>query len=218
MGLTIVGVVASACNGGDEDTALPVTSRPPASSGPVDTAATTLIVAASASKASPTNPASVPATTPSVLTTTPTPRTATTSTSTTTTSTSTTTIPGSVEALEVLAQIPVAREHQEGYDRDRFGYPDDRDGDGCDTRAEVLIRDSTTRPQIDPVGCTVVAGDWYSPYDDRTWTDPGEVQIDHVVALKEAHDSGAWAWNTVGSTSSATTCVTRAACAPSPAR
>jgi hypothetical protein len=60
----------------------------------------------------------------------------------------------------------------------------------------MLIQESTTRPQIDPVGCTVVAGDWYSPYNDHTWTDPRDVQIDHVVALKEAHDSGAWAWNT----------------------
>jgi hypothetical protein len=96
-----------------------------------------------------------------------------------------------VRALDVLAFISVANEHQSGYERERFGYPADQDGDGCDTRAEVLIRESSTRAQVDPIGCTVVAGDWYSPYDDRTWTDPAELEIDHVVALKEAHDSGA---------------------------
>jgi hypothetical protein len=104
-------------------------------------------------------------------------------------------VPGSVQALDVLALIPVTREHQEGYDRDQYGYPADGNGDGCDTRAEVLIRDSATPAQVDPVGCTVVAGDWHSPYDDRTTSDPGALEIDHVVALKEAHDSGAWTWD-----------------------
>jgi hypothetical protein len=58
----------------------------------------------------------------------------------------------------------------------------------------VLIRDSLTPAQVDPVGCAVVAGDWLSVYDGVTWTDPAELEIDHVVALKEAWDSGAWGW------------------------
>jgi len=103
--------------------------------------------------------------------------------------------PGLLAALEVLALIPVENEHHSGYDRELFGYPADLDGDGCDTRAEMLIRGSLTPAQVDPSGCGVVAGDWYSPYDDVTWSDPGEVQIDHVVALSEAWDSGAWAWD-----------------------
>ena len=90
--------------------------------------------------------------------------------------------------------IPVSNEQQDGYDRDLFGYAGDLDGDGCNTRAEVLIRDSLTPAQVDPAGCHVVAGDWHSAYDGLTWTDPAEVEIEHVVALKEAHDSGAWAW------------------------
>ena len=40
----------------------------------------------------------------------------------------------------------------------------------------------------------VNAGDWYSPYDGAKLSDRGDVDIDHVVALKEAWDSGAWAW------------------------
>jgi hypothetical protein len=49
--------------------------------------------------------------------------------------------------------------------------------------------------QVDPFGCAVVAGDWFSPYDGLTWFDPAELQIDHVVLLKEAWDSGAWNWS-----------------------
>ena len=58
----------------------------------------------------------------------------------------------------------------------------------------VLIDESLTPVQRDPVGCQVVLSDWNSVYDDVTWTDPTELQIDHVVALSEAWDSGAWGW------------------------
>ena len=119
-------------------------------------------------------------------------------TSTTTTSTSivapATTIPGAVLALDVLALITVENEQQDGYDRDLFAYGDTVDGRGCRTRALVLIRDSLSPAQVDPVGCAVVAGDWYSVYDAVAWSDPAELEIDHVVALKEAWDSGAWGW------------------------
>jgi hypothetical protein len=41
----------------------------------------------------------------------------------------------------------------------------------------------------------VVKGRWYSTYDGRTWTNPQDVDIDHLVALKEAWDSGAKSWS-----------------------
>lgn len=104
------------------------------------------------------------------------------------------TIPGTLVALDVLALIPVENEQSEGYDRDLFTFGDAVDDRGCRTRALVLIRDSLTPAQVDPVGCAVVAGDWYSVYDGVTWSDPAELEIDHVVALKEAWDSGAWGW------------------------
>ena len=104
-------------------------------------------------------------------------------------------VPGAMPALDVLAAIRVERERPSGYDRDLFEYGSEPDGFGCRTRAKVLIRDSLTPAQVDPVGCAVVAGDWYSRYDGLTWSDPAEVEIDHVVALKEAWDSGAWAWD-----------------------
>jgi excalibur calcium-binding domain-containing protein len=102
---------------------------------------------------------------------------------------------GNVLAVDVLAFIVVENEHRGGYVRDLFGYPADLDGDGCDTRAEVLQVESITAAQVDIFGCTVVQGDWVSVYDGLTFSNPGELEIDHVVALKEAWDSGAWRWN-----------------------
>lgn len=103
--------------------------------------------------------------------------------------------PGQLLATDVLALIPIEREQGTGYNRELFGYGSPIDGFGCRTRALVLIRDSLTAPQIDRAGCAVVAGDWFSTYDGLTWSDPGEIEIDHVVSLKEAWDSGANAWN-----------------------
>jgi hypothetical protein len=101
---------------------------------------------------------------------------------------------GSVLALDLLGFVRVENEHRGGYVRDLFGYPADF-GHGCDTRAKVLERDSTTPPVVKPAGCTVVSGTWRSPYDGVTATSASALQVDHVVALKEAWDSGAWAWS-----------------------
>ncbi|MEY2966404.1 MAG: hypothetical protein RLY50_454, partial [Actinomycetota bacterium] len=59
----------------------------------------------------------------------------------------------------------------------------------------MLIAESLSRAQVDPFGCKVIEGDWYSPYDGLTHTDPAELDIDHVVPLKEAWDSGAHSWS-----------------------
>jgi hypothetical protein len=82
------------------------------------------------------------------------------------------------------------------YDRDLFPHWVDTDGDRCNTREEVLIAQSRTPAQVDPYGCKVLTGDWYSPYDNITTTDPTDLDIDHVVALAEAWDSGAAQWTT----------------------
>ena len=99
------------------------------------------------------------------------------------------------DAKSVLASIKVENEYKSGYRRSLFVHWSDLDGNGCDTREEVLKRDSISKPQVDPYRCYVVAGDWYSKYDGKTLSDRSDVDIDHVVALKEAWDSGAWAWS-----------------------
>jgi len=102
---------------------------------------------------------------------------------------------GSPTALAVLERIPQAREQQSGYKRSLFRHWSDLDRDGCSTREEVLIAESLTNAQVDAFGCKVIAGDWYSPYDNQRYSDPADVDIDHVVALKEAWDSGAHSWS-----------------------
>ena len=102
---------------------------------------------------------------------------------------------GGGSAIGVLQNIRVQNERGNGYVRALFEHWRDIDGDGCDSRQQVLKRDSVTLPQVDPYSCKVIAGDWVSPYDGARWSDPTDIDIDHVVALKEAWDSGAWAWS-----------------------
>ena len=97
-------------------------------------------------------------------------------------------------ALSVLATITVQNEYKTGYVRSLFKHWVDANSDGCDTREEVLIAESQSKPQVDAYGCKVVEGDWLSPYDNVTHTNPSELDIDHMIPLKEAWDSGAWNW------------------------
>jgi hypothetical protein len=101
-----------------------------------------------------------------------------------------TTVRGS--GLQLLARLATAPEHPRAYVRALFVHWIDADRDGCNTRNEVLIAESRTTPRIG-AGCSV-AGSWRSAYDGVTTTRASSFDIDHVVPLKEAWDSGAWAW------------------------
>jgi hypothetical protein len=86
------------------------------------------------------------------------------------------------------------------YDRSN-DYPtwQDWDGDCQNNRHEVLQSEHIDNDSNHPLvlsadGCFVNTGKWYDPYDDRFYFSSSEVQIDHVVALFEAHKSGAWSF------------------------
>ena len=95
----------------------------------------------------------------------------------------------------MVANLTVATEVRTGYNRDLFPHWRDADGDGCNTRYEVLIAEATTRPSVGS-GCSLTGGRWYSYYDGAYWTVPADLDIDHMVALAEAWDSGARSWTT----------------------
>ncbi|MFM8563067.1 MAG: HNH endonuclease family protein [Acidimicrobiia bacterium] len=114
--------------------------------------------------------------------------------STTTTTTNVTVVPTTVPPAVDPVGLRIETEHPDGYNRDLFRHWVDADGDGCDTRKEVLIAESLEPAQTGS-SCAILSGRWYSVYDNTETTDSSRFDIDHVVALKEAWDSGAWSWS-----------------------
>jgi lamin tail-like protein/uncharacterized protein DUF1524 len=93
-------------------------------------------------------------------------------------------------ALRMAPEMP-----RTGFRRQSFelASASDADHDGCDTRQEVLIAESVTPAQVGP-GCSVT-GQWFSAYDGVTTTISSQLDLDHLVALAEAWDSGASTWD-----------------------
>ncbi|CAN5357345.1 hypothetical protein BH11ACT1_BH11ACT1_02220 [soil metagenome] len=101
-----------------------------------------------------------------------------------------------LEALPVKGRAPTT-----GYDRSAFGQAwADVDRNGCDTRNDVLARDltgATFKPGTHD--CVVLAGTLDDPYSGEVrqfvrGSGSAAVQIDHVVALADAWQTGAQQW------------------------
>jgi hypothetical protein len=71
----------------------------------------------------------------------------------------------------------------------------DADRDCINTRHEVLLATSLEIATMSINGCNVVKGKWLDPYTNNLFTDPKDLDIDHVVPLAEAHRSGASKWS-----------------------
>ncbi|GJF30370.1 hypothetical protein KNE206_30700 [Kitasatospora sp. NE20-6] len=94
---------------------------------------------------------------------------------------------------EALDALPEADEARDGYVRTAFRHWIDADKDGCNARQEVLIAESLEQPVVG-ARCVIAGGRWLSLYDNLEFTDPGRLDVDHLVPLAEAWDSGASAW------------------------
>ncbi|KQW49114.1 hypothetical protein ASC77_10465 [Nocardioides sp. Root1257] len=101
---------------------------------------------------------------------------------------------------QAVASLPVASEVRTGYDRDLFTLWTDADGDGCNTRNEVLIAEAEEAPSVGS-GCALTGGRWFSYYDGVSQYAPADLDIDHMVPLAEAWDSGARSWSSAKRTS-----------------
>ena len=98
-------------------------------------------------------------------------------------------------ALDWLGQLVIAQETPAGYDRNLFKHWVDANGDGCDTRKEVLIAEAVVKPTIG-ASCRLFNGSWLSLYDGRIDQDTGSgFDVDHLVPLAEAWQSGAKYWS-----------------------
>lgn len=96
---------------------------------------------------------------------------------------------------DAVAGLPVALESRDGYDRNKFRHwnTGDDPADGCNARADVLLHEAVAPPTAG-AGCRLTGGSWYSYYDATVVTSAGSLDIDHMVPLAEAWDSGASAW------------------------
>ena len=63
-----------------------------------------------------------------------------------------------------------------------------------DTRGLVLQRDSVKPVEVSP-NCKVTSGQWHDDYTNKDYTSATQIQIDHVVPLKNAYMTGAYEWS-----------------------
>jgi hypothetical protein len=100
-----------------------------------------------------------------------------------------------IPLTEAVAGLSLATESRDGYTREAFKHwnAGDDPADGCTTRNEVLIAEAVEAPAVGP-RCRLTGGSWHSYYDQTTVTSASDLDIDHMVPLAEAWDSGASAW------------------------
>jgi hypothetical protein len=103
-------------------------------------------------------------------------------------------IPSGSTARNLLAGLTVAaRTNENTYNRDLFPHWTTISG-SCNAREYVLRRDG--RNVVTDSSCAATSGTWSSPYDGATWTAASDIDIDHMVPLKNAWVSGAASWTT----------------------
>ena len=107
-----------------------------------------------------------------------------------------------ITARSILLKLTVRAESgSTTYRRTYFKHWIDANRDCQDTRVEVLIAESRVTPRFTTTRhCTVATGKWYSYYDGATWTRASDVDIDHLVPLKEAWKSGERLWSVTNRT------------------
>ena len=82
------------------------------------------------------------------------------------------------------------------YSRSQWNHWTDEDGDCQDARQEALISESLVGVTFESERkCRVATGRWYGAFTGIYVEAPGDLDVDHLVPLKNAHDSGGWAWS-----------------------
>ncbi len=108
---------------------------------------------------------------------------------TTTTTTASSTSYPQLAIREVSSSIPI-------YDRDDWSHWSDDDGDCQNIRHEVL-QDETFEAVTFTTSsnCYVDSGKWYGVYTATYYYSASDLDVDHFVPLKNAHDSGGYEWS-----------------------
>lgn len=81
------------------------------------------------------------------------------------------------------------------YDRHDWKHWSDFDRDCMNTRHEILNDQAVEGSQkYSPDGCYVSKGEWHDPYSGKTLTRASDLDVDHVIPLKWAHEHGGATW------------------------
>ena len=92
----------------------------------------------------------------------------------------------------IVAEVP---DDIPEYDRSEWEHWTDEDADCQDARQEVLIAESLVEVSFETDReCRVATGQWYGAFTGAYVDVPGDLDIDHLVPLKNAHRSGGWRW------------------------
>ena len=94
---------------------------------------------------------------------------------------------------KAIDSLKVADESRTGYVRTKFKHWVGA-GNGCDSRKAVIISEAIVKPVVEK-GCVIKGGEWLSIYDLVKVTEAGKLDVDHMVPLAEAWDSGASTWD-----------------------
>jgi hypothetical protein len=84
---------------------------------------------------------------------------------------------------------------QSNYNRGDYPHWSDFDGNGRNTRQELLTMLSTIPVSYSSNGRTVTHGRWISSWTGDIYVNPRDLEIDHTVALGYAHARGAKYWS-----------------------
>jgi hypothetical protein len=83
---------------------------------------------------------------------------------------------------------------EEKYSRKLYKHWSDKNKDCLDTRAEILRKRSLIPVATKKKGCKIVSGAWDDYYFNEKLYTAKQVDIDHLIPLKNAHLNGASEW------------------------
>lgn len=93
--------------------------------------------------------------------------------------------------IKILLPLALLSLNCFAYNRDiDYGDWQDYDRDCQNTRAEVLIARSLSPIEFtSPKNCTVATGKWIDYYTDIVYTNAKDIQIDHIISLKQHYEA-----------------------------
>ncbi|HEX7187215.1 MAG TPA: metallophosphoesterase, partial [Actinomycetes bacterium] len=98
-----------------------------------------------------------------------------------------------VSTRTLLGDLRRGSETSRGYRRTKFGTWADADGDGCTTRAEVLVAEAVLPPTMTET-CGLSGGRWLSTWNGTRTGNQSALGVGAAVPLGEAWRSGAKSW------------------------